>query len=66
MTELKVGDLVRFKSEFQDQELRPRHAIGIVVDFLVLSDVTHLDIVCTNGVKRRTWDYLVEKVQDEV
>ena len=65
MTELKVGDLVRFKSEFPQYE-NIHDSIGIVVDFLILSDVTHLDVVCTNGVKRRTWDYFVEKVQDEL
>ena len=69
---LKVGDLVRFKTEFPDAQWDARStlpgSIGIVVGFIDRDDpaVEYLDVVCSNGVKRRTWDYLVEKVQDEI
>ena len=67
MTKLKVGDLVRFKTEFSDAQWAARSSvppIGIVVGFIDRDDpaVEYLDVVCSNGVKRRTWDYLVEKV----
>ena len=66
MTKLKVGDLVRFKTEFDVHglPLSLPGSIGIVVGFIDRDDpaVDYLDVVCSNGVKRRTWDYLVEKV----
>ena len=70
MTKLKVGDLVRFKTEFPDAQWDARStlpgSIGIVVGFIDRDDpaVEYLDVVCTNGAKYHLWSWNVEKVQD--
>ena len=69
MADFKRGDLVRFKTEFPDARWDAREtlfgSIGIVTGIIDRDDpaVEYLDVVCSNGVRHRTWDYLVEKVE---
>ncbi len=57
----KVGDLVRFKAT------RGGGDFAIVVGILDRDDpaVEALVVVCADGARHRTWDYLVEKVCNE-